>query len=199
MFYTLIYKLLEIYSYPLQLTSTRYCKYSYMCSWWWVKIPPKTCRAVFQNLINCVKLHRGNISKRIYLWCTDPWTSKTSWYIHWFSFRRKHFGELHFADLRNKAVCGIDVHKCLHGMEKNKFACNYMLLVSVCSFVDCILFKVCFGRWDWRTISCRKVFVWHASIKEIVHLLACGKNVEISMCIVCSCCSVVNIGELVES
>ena len=34
-------KLLVIYSYPLQLTSTRYCKYSYMCSWWWVKIPPE--------------------------------------------------------------------------------------------------------------------------------------------------------------
>jgi len=30
MFYTLIYKLLVIYSYPLQLTSTRYCKYSYV-------------------------------------------------------------------------------------------------------------------------------------------------------------------------
>jgi len=25
------------------LTSTRYCKYSCVCSWWWVEIPPETC------------------------------------------------------------------------------------------------------------------------------------------------------------
>ena len=31
------------------LTSTRYCKYSYVCSWWWVEISPETCRAVFQK------------------------------------------------------------------------------------------------------------------------------------------------------
>ena len=52
--------------------------YSYMCSRWWVKIPPETCRAVFQKYINCIKLHLvGNISKRIYLRCKDPWTSNT--------------------------------------------------------------------------------------------------------------------------
>ena len=28
------------------LTSTRYCRYSCVCSWWWVEIPPETCRAV---------------------------------------------------------------------------------------------------------------------------------------------------------
>ena len=31
------------------LTSTRYCNYSCVCSWWWVEIPPKKCRAVFQK------------------------------------------------------------------------------------------------------------------------------------------------------
>ena len=31
------------------LTSTRYCKYACVCSWWWVEIPPKTCRAIFQK------------------------------------------------------------------------------------------------------------------------------------------------------
>ena len=31
------------------LTSTRYCKYSCLCYWWWVEIPPETCRAVFQK------------------------------------------------------------------------------------------------------------------------------------------------------
>ena len=31
------------------LASTRYCKDSRMCSWWWVEIPPETCRAVFQK------------------------------------------------------------------------------------------------------------------------------------------------------
>jgi len=27
------------------LTSARCCNYSYMCSWWWVELPPETCRA----------------------------------------------------------------------------------------------------------------------------------------------------------
>jgi hypothetical protein len=27
---------------------------SYMCSWWWVEIPPETCRAVYRNIINCM-------------------------------------------------------------------------------------------------------------------------------------------------
>ena len=31
------------------LTSTRYCKYSCVCPWGWVEIPPETCRAVFQK------------------------------------------------------------------------------------------------------------------------------------------------------
>ena len=31
------------------LTSTRYCKYSCVCSWWWVEIPPETYREVFQK------------------------------------------------------------------------------------------------------------------------------------------------------
>jgi hypothetical protein len=28
------------------LTNTRCSRYSCMCSWWWVKVPPETCRAV---------------------------------------------------------------------------------------------------------------------------------------------------------
>ena len=28
------------------VTNTRCCKYSCMSSWWWVEVPPKTCRAV---------------------------------------------------------------------------------------------------------------------------------------------------------
>ena len=28
------------------LTSTKYCKYSCVCSWWWAETPPETCRAV---------------------------------------------------------------------------------------------------------------------------------------------------------
>jgi hypothetical protein len=28
------------------VTNTRCCRYSWMRSWWWVEIPPKTCRAV---------------------------------------------------------------------------------------------------------------------------------------------------------
>jgi len=28
------------------VTNTRCCRYSCRCSWWWVEIPPETCRAV---------------------------------------------------------------------------------------------------------------------------------------------------------
>jgi hypothetical protein len=28
------------------VTNTRCCRYSCMCSWWWVEVPPETCRAV---------------------------------------------------------------------------------------------------------------------------------------------------------
>ena len=37
------------------LTSTRCCRYSCMYSWWWVEIPPETCRAVFM-LIPCIDM-----------------------------------------------------------------------------------------------------------------------------------------------
>jgi hypothetical protein len=36
------------------LTSTRCCNYSYMCSWWWVELPPEVCRAVYRNIIKCI-------------------------------------------------------------------------------------------------------------------------------------------------
>jgi hypothetical protein len=38
------------------LTSARCCKYSYMCSRWWVELQPETCRAVYRNIINCIQL-----------------------------------------------------------------------------------------------------------------------------------------------
>jgi len=28
------------------VTNTRCCRYSCMRSWWWVEVPPETCRAV---------------------------------------------------------------------------------------------------------------------------------------------------------
>jgi hypothetical protein len=28
------------------VTNTRCCRYSYMRAWWWVEVPPETCRAV---------------------------------------------------------------------------------------------------------------------------------------------------------
>ena len=31
---------------PNGLTNTRCCRYNCVCSWWWVEIPPETCRAV---------------------------------------------------------------------------------------------------------------------------------------------------------
>ena len=55
------------------LTSTRCCRYSCLCSWWWVEIPPKTCRAVFQEKINCGTLHLvGYILE--YTYDAWPWT-----------------------------------------------------------------------------------------------------------------------------
>jgi len=30
------------------LTNTRCCRYSCLRSWWWVEVPPETCRAVFR-------------------------------------------------------------------------------------------------------------------------------------------------------
>jgi len=32
------------------LTRARCCNYSYMCSWWWVEVPPETCRAFYRNI-----------------------------------------------------------------------------------------------------------------------------------------------------
>jgi hypothetical protein len=31
------------------VTNTTCCRYSCMRSWWWVEVPPKTCRAVSRN------------------------------------------------------------------------------------------------------------------------------------------------------
>jgi len=33
------------------LTSARCCNYSYMCSWWWVELPPETFRAVYRIIL----------------------------------------------------------------------------------------------------------------------------------------------------
>jgi hypothetical protein len=54
------------------VTNTRCCRYSYMCSWWWVEVPPETCKAVFKydklcNVASCW-IYIG-----IFLRCTDPW------------------------------------------------------------------------------------------------------------------------------
>jgi hypothetical protein len=39
------------------VTNTRCCRYSCMSSWWWVEVPPETCRAVSRYIKNCVTLH----------------------------------------------------------------------------------------------------------------------------------------------
>jgi len=38
-------------------TSARCCNYSYMCSRWWVELPPEACRAVYRNIIKCIQSH----------------------------------------------------------------------------------------------------------------------------------------------
>ena len=40
------------------VTNTRCCRYSRLCSWWWVEVPPETCRAVSRynklcNIASC--------------------------------------------------------------------------------------------------------------------------------------------------
>ena len=54
------------------VTNTKCCRYSCMRSWWWMEVPPETCRAVSRyKLCNvaCCWIYIG-----IYLWCDDPWT-----------------------------------------------------------------------------------------------------------------------------
>ena len=54
-------------------TNTRCYRYSCLRSWWWVEVPPETCRAVSRQNKLC------NVAScwmyiRILLRCTDPWT-----------------------------------------------------------------------------------------------------------------------------
>jgi hypothetical protein len=52
------------------VTNTRCCRYSCMCSWWWVEVPPETCRAVSRyKLCNAASCW---ICTGIHLRCTDP-------------------------------------------------------------------------------------------------------------------------------
>jgi hypothetical protein len=55
------------------VTNTRCCRYSCMRSWWWVKVPPKTCRAVSRYNKLC-KVASCWIYIGIYLRCMDPKT-----------------------------------------------------------------------------------------------------------------------------
>jgi len=45
------------------LNNARYCRYSDMSSWWWVEIPPETCRAICRCKLYIVTSC-----------CTDHWT-----------------------------------------------------------------------------------------------------------------------------
>jgi hypothetical protein len=38
------------------VTITRCCRYNCLRSWWWMEVPPETCRQ-FPDKINCVTLH----------------------------------------------------------------------------------------------------------------------------------------------
>ena len=57
------------------LTSTRCCNYSYMCSWWWVELPPETCRASSLQKYNKLYIVASCWTIiDIYSRRTDPWT-----------------------------------------------------------------------------------------------------------------------------
>jgi hypothetical protein len=57
------------------LTSGRCCDYSYMCSWWWVELPPEICtESTLQKYNNLyIVVSRWTII-RIDSRCMDPWT-----------------------------------------------------------------------------------------------------------------------------
>jgi len=63
------------------VTNTRCCRYSCLCSWWWVMVPPETCRAVsgqnkLCNVASCW------IYIRILLRCMDSWMLNCHHYHH---------------------------------------------------------------------------------------------------------------------
>jgi len=58
------------------VTNTRRCRYSCLRSWWWVVVPPETCRAVSRQNKLC-NIAPYWIYIKIFLRCMDPWTLKT--------------------------------------------------------------------------------------------------------------------------
>jgi len=53
--------------------NTRCCRYTCLRSWWWVMVPPETCRAVSRQYKLC-NFASCWICIRIFLRCTDIWT-----------------------------------------------------------------------------------------------------------------------------
>jgi len=59
------------------VTNTRCCRYSFILSWWWVEVPPETCRAVsrYNKLCNvascwiCIGISLLYSQPRVYLVC----------------------------------------------------------------------------------------------------------------------------------
>jgi len=58
------------------VTNTRCCRYCCLRSWWWVELPSETGRAVSKWNKMC-KVASCWIYIRIFLRCTDPWTSNS--------------------------------------------------------------------------------------------------------------------------
>jgi len=57
------------------LTSARCCNYNYMCSWWWVELPPETSRASSLQKYNKLYIVASRWTViRIDSRSTDPWT-----------------------------------------------------------------------------------------------------------------------------
>jgi hypothetical protein len=46
----------------------------YVCSWWWVKVSPETCRAVCRNVMKLYTVASCWTIIDIDSRCTDPWT-----------------------------------------------------------------------------------------------------------------------------
>ena len=57
------------------VTNTRFRGYSCLRSWWWVMVPPETCKQ-FPDKNKLCNVASCWIYIRILLQCTDPWTLK---------------------------------------------------------------------------------------------------------------------------
>ena len=107
-----------------------------MCSWWWVEIPPETCRTVFQKKINYVTLHLvGNIPQYKNLRCADPRTFNSysyfevrifkRTYIYIYIFKALDEWNVNVAFERKKSIAVYSIRKFGSRLELKKYFMSF--------------------------------------------------------------------------